>query len=293
MSETSVDLGVVTAPSGVLVLGMAGWIDHWSELGDPLSVRALVAAEQGGGHLHEPADGPSRDWSCEAVAVPAATDRPLKVRAETGESYDGPVVTVLEIDLGVPWPGDPDGEPIRLGDLPIDRCGMVLGDARALDSFVGLPGESIDGLADVTYWGKYEDDAHVRFGGERTPRYEVEGPYGRLDLPLHEAHEFADQLQSWLTEGPRTGLVVSVDAHTHFHLLDRAGQTHPLLAGQIEIDGCQVLGLGWDPGNHSMRHHGERAWNQVYPITLEQAGTTTLLRWTIPEEAEGTEQTES
>ncbi|MEU9048418.1 MULTISPECIES: hypothetical protein [unclassified Kitasatospora] len=164
--------------------------------------------------------------------MPAAADQPLKVRAETWVSYDVPVITVLEVDLGLPWPSSRDGEPIRLGDLPVDRCGMVLGDSRALDSFVGLPGESIDGLADVTYWGKYEDDAHARFGGERTPQYGGQGPYGRLDLPLHEAHEFADQLQSWLSKGPRVGLVVSVDAHTHFHLLDRAGQTHPCSPGR-------------------------------------------------------------
>ncbi|MEV6357820.1 hypothetical protein [Streptomyces hydrogenans] len=244
MSETPVDLGVVTAPSGVLVLGMAGWIDQWSEFGDPLSVRALAAAERHGGHLHEPADGPGENWSCEAVAVPAATDRPLRVRAETGESYDGPVITVLEIDLGLPWPGDPDGEPIRLGDLPIDRCGMVVGDARALDSFTGLAGESIDGLADVRYWGRYEEDAHACFGGERTPQYGGQGPCGRLDLSLAEAHDLAGRLETWLSEGPGIGLVVSVDAHTHFHLLERAGLTHPLLAGQIELDGCQVLGLG-------------------------------------------------
>ena len=287
MSETSVDLGVVTTPSGVLVLGMAGWIDQWPELGDPLSVRAVAAAEQGGGHFHEPADGPSQEWLCEAVAVPAAADRSLTVRAETWDSYDGPVITVLEVDLGLPWPGGPDGEPIRLGDLPIDRCGMILGDARALDSFVGLSGESIDGLADVTYWGKYEDDAHARFGGESMSQVDGRrGPYGQLDLPLHEAQELADELQSWLSKGPRTGLVFSVDKHTHFHLLERAGEAHPLLAGQIDLDGSQILRLGWDPGDHSMRHRGERAWDQVYAVTLEQRGTTTLLRWTIPAEAE-------
>ncbi|KJY26062.1 hypothetical protein [Streptomyces sp. NRRL S-495] len=101
MSETSVDLGVVAAPSGVLVLGTAGSIDQWPEIGDPLSVRALDAARFGGGHLHEPADGPSSEWWCEAVAVPAATDRPLKVRAEPWVSYDGPVISVLEVDLGL------------------------------------------------------------------------------------------------------------------------------------------------------------------------------------------------
>ncbi|MFD6249869.1 hypothetical protein [Streptomyces roseolus] len=286
MSEPCVDLGVVTTPSGVLVLGMAGWIDQWSEYGDPLSARAAAVVEQGGGHLHEPADGPSREWLCEAVAVPAASDRPLKVRAQTWDSYDGPVITVLEVDLGLPWPGGPGGGPVRLGDLPVDRCGMVLGDARALDSFVGLSGESVDGLADVTYWGRYEDDAHARFGGESMSQVDGRrGPYGQLDLPLRDAHGLADRLRDWLSKGPGTGLMVSADAHTHFHLLERAGETHPLLAGQIELDGCQILRLGWEPGDHSMRHRGERAWGQVYPVTLERTGATTLLRWTIPAEA--------
>ncbi|MFD6762111.1 hypothetical protein [Streptomyces roseolus] len=286
MSVPYVDLVVVTTPSGVLVLGMAGWVDQWSEYGDPLSARAAAAVEQGGGHLHEPADGPSREWLCEAVAVPAASDRPLKVRARTWDSYDGPVITVLEVDLGLLWPGGPGGEPVRLGDLPVDRCGMVLADARALDSFVGLSGESVDGLADVTYWGRYEDDAHARFGGESMSQVEGRrGPYGQLDLPLHDAHELADRLRDWLSKGPGTGLMVSADAHTHFHLLERAGETHPLLAGQIELDGCQILRLGWEPGDHSMRHRGERAWDQVYPVTLERTGATTLLRWTIPAEA--------
>ncbi|MEV4562092.1 hypothetical protein AB0K51_34685 [Kitasatospora sp. NPDC049285] len=290
MSEPFVDLGVVTAPSGVLVLGMAGWIDQWSEHGAPLSERALAAGQRGGGHLHEPADGPSEEWFCEAVAVPAAPDRPLNVRAQTWNSYDGPVITVLEVDLGLPWPGDPGGEPILLGDLPVDRCGMVLGDARALDSFVGLSGESIDGLADVTYWGKYEDDAHARFGGD--PMSQVDGrggPYGHLDLPLHEAQELADRIRDWLSNGPRIGLLVSADAHTHFHLLDRAGESHPLLAGQIELDGSRIIQLGWDPGDHSMRHRGERAYGQVYAVTLERADATTLLRWTIPAETDGPE----
>ncbi|MEV0690758.1 hypothetical protein [Streptomyces sp. NPDC050388] len=78
MSETFVDLGSVNAPSGALVLGMAGWIDHWRELGQSLSERAKAASSSGGGHL--------REWLCEAVAVPAADDRPLRVRASTSPS---------------------------------------------------------------------------------------------------------------------------------------------------------------------------------------------------------------
>ncbi|MEW1893801.1 hypothetical protein [Streptomyces sp. NPDC085659] len=124
MSEIFVDLGKVIAPSGVLVLGMAGWIDQWRELGLPLSERARAAAVKGGGHL--------REWLCEAVAVPAAGDRALMVRASTSPSpFDRePTIATLEIGLGLPWPDTADrAVPVWLGDLPVDRCGMVVGDA--------------------------------------------------------------------------------------------------------------------------------------------------------------------
>ncbi|MDY0815452.1 hypothetical protein [Kitasatospora purpeofusca] len=102
--------------------GPAGWIDDRSETGDPLSARAVAATEPGGGHLHEPVEGLSSEWFCEAVAVPDAADRPLTVRAEVRDSYDGPVISVLAVYLGLPWPGNRGGEPVRLGDLPVDRA---------------------------------------------------------------------------------------------------------------------------------------------------------------------------
>jgi hypothetical protein len=126
-TEPDIELGAVTVPSGVLVLGMAGWIDYWPQLGGgPLSERATTAASTGGGHV--------RDWLCEMVAVPAAPDAPLPVRAAMVPSpFDGsPTIAAVEADLGLPWTGE---EPILLGDLPVDRCGMVLGDAVALDSW--------------------------------------------------------------------------------------------------------------------------------------------------------------
>ncbi len=278
MSETFVDLGSVNAPSGVLVLGMAGWIDHWRELGRPLSERARTAASAGGGHL--------REWLCEAVAVPAAASRPLAVRASTSPSpFDGePVIATLEVALGLPWPETVDrSAPIRLGDLPVDRCGMVVGDAVALDAWRGINDESADGLADVFYWGLYEDDAYARFGGERTAQYGVDGPHGWLDLPLAEAAARETELTAWCDRLHGKGLMVAVEGHTDYHRFRRAGWHHPLRVGAIEVGGCQVLGIEWDQGDHSTRHRGERDAGQVYPVTIEadEAGGT-VMRWTIP-----------
>ena len=75
-------------------------------------------------------------------------------------------VAILEVDLGMSWPADTARDVVLLGDLPVDRCMMVLGDASALDVFVGISGGTTDGLADVAYWGLHEDEAHAVFGGE-------------------------------------------------------------------------------------------------------------------------------
>ncbi len=73
------------------------------------------------------------------------------VRAGTAASPfgGGPAIAVLEIDLRLPWVSTAEDEPIVLGDLPVDRCGMVLGDALALDSWTGDGHPSTDGFADV------------------------------------------------------------------------------------------------------------------------------------------------
>ncbi|MGW6420272.1 hypothetical protein [Streptomyces sp. NPDC055055] len=274
-------LGSVTAPSGVLALGMAGAVDCWADSGRPLSARGLDAARAGGGHLHLPEDADPEEWYAEAVVVAAANDRPLPVRAETAASpFDGePTVSVLEVDLLLPWPAERGPDPVPLGDLPVDRCGMVVGDARALDGFVGLAGESVDGLADVTYWGLHKDAAHAEFGGEPLA---YDSQYGHLDLPVDEATALAARLDAWVERGPGKGLMVAVDRHSHYHLLHRAGGNRPLLAAVLDIDGCPVLGLGWDQGDHSVRHHGERPWGRVYPVVLAPRDGSTVLRWTIP-----------
>ncbi|MEU9059681.1 hypothetical protein AB0D13_12630 [Streptomyces sp. NPDC048430] len=68
MIETDVDLGTVADPSGMLVMGMAGWIDYWPQVGRPLSERARSAIAAGGGHLHGREESEPSAWMCEAIA---------------------------------------------------------------------------------------------------------------------------------------------------------------------------------------------------------------------------------
>jgi hypothetical protein len=268
------ELGSVTVPSGVLVLGMVGWIDSCPQPGENLSQQAAAAAMRGGGHLSA--------GFCEAIAVRASSG-PLPVRATASPSpFDGePTVAVLDVDLGTSWPAGTAREVVLLGDLPVDRCGMVLGDAGALDAFVGMSGGTTDGLADVAYWGLHDDEAHAVFGGEvlTCPGQSR----GWLDLPAGQARALGAALTAWAdTHVNGIGLMVSVDEHTDYARLDRAAWGRPLGAAVIDVAGCQVLGIRWDEGDHSILHNGERAHGRVYPVTLEpgeQGGT--MLRWTI------------
>jgi hypothetical protein len=88
------ELGSVTVPSGVLVLGMASCIEDWQQPGESLSQRAAGAAMRRGGHL--------KDGLCEAIAVQASSG-PLPVRAAASPSpFDGePTIAVLDVDLGI------------------------------------------------------------------------------------------------------------------------------------------------------------------------------------------------
>ncbi|MBB4742459.1 hypothetical protein BJY16_005918 [Actinoplanes octamycinicus] len=287
-----VDLGEVVAPSGVIVLAGAGFLDEWADLGEPLSVRALRAAEAGGATL--------RDWLAEAVAVPAGpatTGRvprhaaPLRVTADVRPGAYGPVddrdaIAVLTIELNVPWPDVSSGtEPVPLGDLPVDRCGMVVGDARALDSWVGfLRGErTIDGLADVRIHGKGAREARAHFDVPALPMFSAKrgDSHGWLDLPVEVARERAAAVNEWAAAQGHYRHMAGVSVHSHQYLGSRAGWRSPLGAGLIDVAGCPILFVAWSP-IELQRFGGGRPSGQVYPLTLENADGGAVLRWRIP-----------
>jgi hypothetical protein len=272
-----VTLGRIVVPSGVVVLARAGSLDEWAELGEPLSVRAMQAAETGGAYL--------RDGLAEAVAVPAGPAA-LMVTARTRpgayEAID--TVAALDIDLDLPWSAvSARTEPVVLGDLPVDPCGMVIGDAVALDSWVGfLHGEhSVDGLADLRIWGKGDKEAWEHFGAQPIPALHTNHLHGWLDLPLEVAQERAAVINQWAVARGHYKHMANVDLHSHHHLGWRAGWDNPLGAGVIEVAGSPVLCTAWSP-SELQRFRAGRSPGQVCPLTLERVEGKAVLRWSIP-----------
>jgi hypothetical protein len=270
-------LAHLLVPSRAVVLACGGFLDQWRALGEPLSARAGRAAQAGGAHL--------RDWLAEAVVAPAGPGK-LTVTARTrpGTYEAADTIAALDVDLDLPWPAVSAGSaPVSLGDLPVDPCGMVIGDAAALDSWVGfLPAaRSVDGLADVRIVGRGAEEAWLRYGAQPIPALRDRGLHGWLDLPVEVAHERAAAINEWaVTRGHYTQMA-SVEPHSHHHLGTRAGRLDPLGAGVIEVAGCSVVCVGWAP-SELQRFSAGRAFGQVYPVTLENVEGRATLRWTIP-----------
>ncbi|MDT0407459.1 MULTISPECIES: hypothetical protein [Streptomyces] len=106
---------------------------------------------------------------------------------------------------------------------------------------------------------------------------------GWTDLPFEDAKKLGDALNAWKSDEQGRGVVFAVDEHTDFNRFNRASWTHPLQIGATEVADCSVLGIGWDSGDHSMRHRGERGFGQVSPVTLQPGSTgQATMRWTIP-----------
>jgi hypothetical protein len=240
----------------------------------------MRAAEAGGGCL--------RDWLAEAVAAPAGPV-PLTVTADTRAGAYQPLdmnntIAVLDIDLGLPRSAISAGPgTTMLGDLPVDRCGMVIGDARALDSWIGfLHGDlTVDGLADVRIRGKGAQEAWAHYDAPPLPTPPGDDSHGWLDLPAEVARERAAAINSWASARGLYPHIAHVDLHSHHYLGWRAGWRNPLGAGIIEVEGCPILCLAWTPFE-LQRFTGGRPFGQVYPLVLEDVGGQAKLRWTIP-----------
>ncbi|MEV6303670.1 hypothetical protein AB0M02_29965 [Actinoplanes sp. NPDC051861] len=233
-------------------------------------------AETGGGHL--------KDWLAEAIAVPAGSGTlTATARTRTGIYETTDTIATIDINLNVPWSAVPAGtEPVVLGDLPVDPCGMVIGDAAALDSWVGfLPvARSVDRLADLRVWGKGDEEAWSHFGAQPIPALRNSRLHGWLDLPVDVAYERAATINEWAVAHGHFAHMASVDLHSHHHLGVRAGWQHPLGAGVIEVASSSIIYVAWEP-SELQRFKGGRAFGQVYPVTLEHVDGETVLRWSI------------
>ncbi|HEY4176501.1 MAG TPA: hypothetical protein VGM90_06710 [Kofleriaceae bacterium] len=164
------------------------------------------------------------------VTCDVPSDRPLAVtgtrvgRGRFAECWDH-----VSIDLA---PGDVYNTK-KLGEAGVDFARIVCMDHAALDHW--KHDESLDGLADVVFWGR---DEALLASALRANRMK-EG-YGWKDLPIEDAEskvfecEILKADNSWL-------LAIDFRPHSHHFQMLAAARANPLGAGTLELADTQMM----------------------------------------------------
>lgn len=130
----------------------------------------------------------------------------------------------------------------KLGEAGVDLARLVCIDHAALDHW--QHDDSLDGRADVVFWGR---DERLLANAMRAPRTK-EG-YGWTDLPLAEAEAMADAIARKKAEN-KWLLASDFRPHSHHFYALAAARNNPSGAGQLELAGTQLVLLftSWGDG---------------------------------------------
>jgi hypothetical protein len=121
----------------------------------------------------------------------------------------------------------------KLGEAGVDMARLVCMDYGALDAW--QHDESLDGKADVVFWGRDEKAAARSTGAKRTG----EG-YGWTNMSLEAAD--AKQLEvDKLKAAAHWALAIDFRPHSHHYYALAEARKNKLGAGTIEVGGAQVL----------------------------------------------------
>ena len=180
------------------------------------------------------------------------TDRPLWV-AGTQESID----VILS--------NAPVTATALLGTVGVDWARLAFADADALSSWEHS--DAIDGLADVVFWGRSQEEAAQAQGAPRISTPGESGTYGWTDLPLPEAVAKAQAVLAWseaLPErsgreaGPDRKLMVDFRPHSHHWQVMAKVRASATNSGVVEVGGARILFVALTQGDGSYPVYADR-----------------------------------
>ena len=140
----------------------------------------------------------------------------------------------------------------KLGEAGVDFARLVCMDHGSLDAW--QHDDSLDGLADVMFWGRDEKKLAAAIGAPRTP-----DGYGWMDLPVADAEAKILECERLKAEN-KWLLATDFRPHSHhFHAL-AAARANPKGAGAITLGDARMLLFftSWGDG--------------VYPVYLDSDG---------------------
>lgn len=158
------------------------------------------------------------------------TDRALRVVATPGQWG----WARIRIELG-------DGavaERRPLTGIRVDHARFAFADGDALGSWVH--DASLDGLADVVFWGRDEDEIAAEFGARRTGT-PGDDPYGWLDLPIRDAYRQAITLDERRTAEPERRFALDFRPHSHHWQVMAALRAADHEAATLTVGGADIM----------------------------------------------------
>ena len=164
------------------------------------------------------------------IKTPAPTDHPLAVighRVGKGRYADCWEHVVVKLAAGEAT------HSTKLGEAGVDMARLIVMDYGALDAWQHE--DSLDGKADVVFWGRDEKAAAKSTGAQPTG----EG-YGWSNLSLADAD--AKQLEvDKLKAAAHWALTIDYRPHSHHFYALAEARKNKLGAGTIEVGGAQIL----------------------------------------------------
>lgn len=135
-----------------------------------------------------------------------------------------------------------------IGYVLVDEARLAFADPDALTTW--RTGESVDGLADVAFWGRDVDILATRTGASALD----EGTHGWVDLPFEQALVRAQELQR-IRDTEDLRFAFGFRPHDDHHRLLSRARTASTESASIDIDGRVVCGFftSWGDGAFPVR----------------------------------------
>lgn len=223
IAVTEEHLGSVGCPSGSLVVVDFGLMGGWSRK-VATSVTKLLA--RGGGASSALDDG-------NLIALPGLPREPLEVvGVRIGSGRWANLWRHVELKLG----STPVAKVEELGEVYVERARLMFADPSVLDAWQHE--DTLDGLADIAFWGRDKELVAKASGATRLD----DGEWGFADLPLDAAKAKYAELGELVA---RNDWFVRAEPreHDHHYLLLKAAKASPLAVGELELRGARLLGL--------------------------------------------------
>lgn len=163
-----------------------------------------------------------------SIEVPARS--PLRVTAVPGEhGWRSMRVELSHAPVADSW---------IFWEIGIDQARFVFADADALNSWEHV--QSLDGLADLVFWGRDQEQVAGEFGAPRLAG-SAENGYGWVDLPAAEAYRRGLAIETRRNEPGAPKFAFDFRPHSHHWQVMSLVRASDHEAGVIQVDGADIL----------------------------------------------------